>query len=128
MENQYKQNFSIKIDMLKLTGAFMKNLTGKTATKRCLIVPVDDNDCIFLGEKGCYLSLNAYEVSNPQYGDTHCIKGDLPKEVREAMSEEQRNSQPILGNMRPIRPQQMQVTGSVSMDAQEGQQQEDLPF
>jgi len=30
--------------------------------------------------------------------------------------------------MRPIGPKQQAVTGSVSMDAPEGQQQDDLPF
>ena len=116
MVNEQKQNYSIKIDCLKLNGAFMKNLTGKTATKRCLIIPVDDNECMY------------YELQNSQYGDTHLLKGDLPKEVRERMTEEERNAIPILGNMRPIKPQQMQVTGSVSMDAPDGQQQDDLPF
>lgn len=32
-------NYGIKIDLLKLKGAFMKNLQGKTATKRCIIIP-----------------------------------------------------------------------------------------
>ena len=125
---QQKNNYGIRIDLLKLKNAFMKNLTGRTTTKRCLIIPVDDNDSIYLGEKGCYLNMSAFEVSNPQYGDTHVIKGDIPKEVRERMTDEQRNAIPILGNMRPIRPQQMQVTGSVAMDAPEGHPQDDLPF
>lgn len=128
MGNEQKQNYSIKIDCLKLKGAFMKNLTGKTATKRCLIIPVDDNECMYLGEKGCYLNVVGYELQNSQYGDTHLLKGDLPKEVRERMTEDERNAIPILGNMRPIKPQQMQVTGSVAMDAPDGQQQDDLPF
>lgn len=123
-----KTNYGIRVDLLKLNNAFMKNLTGKMATKRCLIIPVDDNGCMFLGEKGCYLNLTAFEISNPKYDDTHCIKGDLPKEVREQMSDEQLNALPILGNMRPIRPRQMQVSGSVSMDAPENQPQDDLPF
>jgi len=125
---QQKTNYGIRLDLLKLNNAFMRNMTGRTATKRCLIIPVDDNDSIFLGEKGCYLNLSAFEVSNPQYGDTHVIKGDIPKEIHERMTEEQRNALPILGNMRPIKPQQMQVTGSVSMDAPEGSPQDDLPF
>lgn len=125
--DQQKQNYSIRIDLLKLANAFMKNLTGKSATKRCLIIPVDDNDCMFLGEKGCYLNITAFEVNNPQYDDTHILKGSLPKKVREQMTEEQRNALPILGNMQPIKPTQMQVTGSISMDAQE-EPLDDLPF
>ena len=122
------QNIGIKINLQALQGAFLKNLTGRTQTKRCLIIPVDENPAMFIGEKGTYLNLVGVEVSNPKYGDTHLLKGDLPKEVYEAMTEEQRNAQPILGNVRPIGPKQQAVTGSVSMDAPEGQQQDDLPF
>jgi len=127
MERQ-KNNYNIRIDLLKLNGAFMRNMTGKTATKRCLIIPVDNNPSVFLGEKGCYLNMVAYETESQQYGDTHFVRGDLPKEVRERMTDEQRKAVPILGNMRPIKPQQMQVQGSVNMDAPESQQQDDLPF
>ena len=119
-------NLGIRIDALKFSGAFMRNLKGKTVTKRCLIIPVDDNPNIFLGEKGCYMNFTAVEVNNPQFGDTHLIKADLPKEVYEQMSDEQRNAQPIFGNVRPIRPREMAVTGSVSLD--ENKQQDDLPF
>ena len=119
-------NLGIRIDALKFSGAFMRNLKGKTATKRCLIIPVDDNPNIFLGEKGCYMNFTAVEVNNPQFGDTHLIKADLPKEVYEQMSDEQRNAQPIFGNVRPIRPREMAVTGRVPSD--ENKQQDDLPF
>ena len=29
-------NFGIRIDLLKLKGAFLRNIKGKTSTKRCL--------------------------------------------------------------------------------------------
>lgn len=119
-------NFGIKIDCLKLKGAFMRNLQGKTSTKRCLIIPVDDCDGMFLGEKGCYLNLTAIEMQNPQYSDTHCIKADLPKERRETMSEEDIRNIPILGGMHAIekKPQTMLVDGTSGNDSFD----EDLPF
>lgn len=123
-------NFGIKIDLLKVKGAFMRNLKGTTATKRCLIIPVDDEPCIYLGEKGCYLNLTAIELENPQYKDTHLIKGNLPKEVREAMTQEQLQSTPIIGNLRPIEPKPqatMQVGGEVPF-AQMDADGDDLPF
>ena len=87
-------NFGIRIDLLKIRGAFMRNLKGQTATKRCLIIPVDDCDGVFLGEKGCYLNLTAIEMQNPQFNDTHCIKPDIPKEQREAMTTEEQRAIP----------------------------------
>lgn len=123
------QNYGIKVDLLKLQGTCMRNLTGRSGqSKRCIIIPVDDNPSMYLGEKGCYLSLSAFETQNNQFGDTHLVKPDIPKELREQMTEDQKNAIPILGNMRPMGPQQMQVSGNVDINAPEGQKQDDLPF
>ena len=122
------QNYGIKIDLQKMQNAFLRNFTGKTQTKRCICIPIEDNPSLFLGEKGCYLNLTAIGVENSQYGDTHYVKGDIPKETYDRMTEEQRRAFPILGNMRPIGPKQQVVTGTVSMDAPEGEQDDDLPF
>lgn len=122
-------NYGIKIDLLKLKGAFMRNLQGKSATKKCIIIPVDDCDGMFLGEKGCYLNMTAIEMQNPQYTDTHCIKPDIPKEQREAMTDEQRNAIPIIGGLYAIerQPQQMSVDTTIGADAF-APDDEDLPF
>ncbi len=122
-------NYGIKIDLLKLKGAFMRNLQGKSATKKCIIIPVDECDGMFLGEKGCYLNMTAIEMQNPQYSDTHCIKPDIPKEQREAMTEEQRNAIPIIGGLHAIerQPQQMAVNTTIGAEAF-APDDEDLPF
>jgi len=128
MENQKKEMLGIRIGMLKLSGACVKTINGKTATKRCLIVPIDDNPCFFLGEKDCYLNLVAIGSTNSQYGDTHFVIGDMPRELRESMTQEQRNALPILGNIKPIERQatpQMQV-GSMGSDS--FADEDDLPF
>lgn len=119
-------NFNIRLDLLRLQGAFTRNLKGKTATKRCLIIPIDDNPGMFLGEKGCYLNAVANETQNNQYGDTHIVKPDLPKEVRERMTEDERHNQPILGNMRPMQPQGGTVSGT--MQASDFTDENDMPF
>lgn len=122
-------NFGMKIDLLKLKGAFMRNLKGSTATKRCLIIPVDDCDGVYLGEKGCYLSMTAIEMREPKYGDTHCIKVNIPKEQREAMTEEERNAVPILGGLHAIEAGQatMQVKDTIGQDAF-ADDDDDMPF
>lgn len=122
------QNFGIKINLQKMQNAFLRVFKGKTTTKRCIVIPIEDNPAIFLGEKGCYLNLTAVGVENPQYKDTHFLRGDIPNDVYQKMTEEQRRSFPILGNMRPIMPKAQQVNGVVDMEAPEGQQNDDLPF
>lgn len=120
-------NFSIKTDLLKLKGAFVTNLKGKTATKRCLIIPVDDAG-LFIGEKGVYLNLTAIEMQNPKFSETHCVKVSLDKERYEAMSEEERKAQPIIGGMKQLERQatEMNVTGMV--DGASMIENDDLPF
>lgn len=106
-------NYRIKIDLLKLRGASVQNVQGKTATKRCVIIPVDECDGVFLGEKGCYLTMTAIEMREPKFSDTHCIKPDIPKEQRDTMTEVERNAVQILGGLHEIQKQQpppMQVT------------------
>lgn len=85
-------NYSIKADLLKVKGAFVKDLKGRTgAVKRCLIIPIEDSG-MFLGEKGCYLNMTAIEMREARYNDTHCVKVSLPKEQYDAMTEEERRT------------------------------------
>ena len=101
--NTNEMNESIKINLQKLKNARLLTIQGKTAKKRCVCVPVDDNPEIFVGEKGIYLNLTAIEMKEPgQYGDTHIIKGNIPEETYRVMTEEERKAQPILGQMRPL--------------------------
>jgi len=84
----------------------------------------------FSERRDCYLNMTAIEMREPQYQDTHCIKGDVPKEKREAMSEDEQRAIPILGGLRPIErkdPPQMQVNGTLGEDAF-APSDDDLPF
>ncbi len=121
-------NYGIKLDLLKLKGAVVRNLQGRTATKRCIVIAVNESDGMLLGKKGSYPNLTAIEMQNPQYNDTHCIKPDLPKEQREAMTTEMQNAIPIVGGLHPIEKKTptMQVNGTIGADA--FAPEEDLPF
>lgn len=116
-------NFSIKTDLLKIKGAFVTNIQGKTAKKRCLCIPVDDSG-LFLGQKGCYLNMTAIEMSSPQYQDTHCIKVSYDKEAYDRMTEEEKKALPIIGGLHQLERtnESMNVTTTVTAD------DEDLPF
>lgn len=121
-------NYSIKTDLLKVKGAFVTNLKGKTSTKRCLVIPIDESG-LFLGEKGVYLNLTALEMREARYGDTHCVKVSLPKEQYEKMSEEERKGTAILGGMHAIESQaaQMPVRGELDSSTVV-ENEDDLPF
>lgn len=83
-------NHSIKINLQKLHNAALLIIPGRTAKKRCICIPVDDNPEIFVGEKGIYLNLTAIEMKElSQYGDTHLIKGNIPDDAYRVMTEEE---------------------------------------
>lgn len=121
-KQQYMANYSIKADLLKLKGAFVTNLKGKTATKRCLCIPIDDSG-LFLGEKGCYLNMVALAMREPKFGDSHCVKVSLDKAVMDAMTEEERNAVPILGGLHELIAQTSQAAPAFIVT-----EEEDLPF
>lgn len=121
-------NFSIKVNLLKLTGAFLTNFKGNTTTKRCVVIPIDDSN-LFLGEKGLYLDLSALELNEPKYQESHCIKQSLPQEVFEKMSEEERKATPIVGGMRVMEKKQTAIAIDTTYDASAAvDDPADLPF
>lgn len=92
------ERVSINLNLFKLKNTGITELQGKSgAKKRCLIIPIDDND-LFTTEKGVYLNLIAFPNDKVE-GQTHIVKQSFNKERREAMTEEEKNSLPILGGI-----------------------------
>lgn len=122
-------NYSLSLNLSRLNGAFFTNIKGKNATKRCLVIPVDDAG-LYVGEKGAYLGLVCYEQRDARFGDTHLVKRSLTKAEREGMTEEQRRAQPILGNMKELRPAEVQpsTTMQAAQFVQDDGTEDDLPF
>ena len=92
-------NISIKINLRQLKSAVrtMKSASGEI---ECLIIPINQNHLI-KGEKGIYIDMQAYELKEKKADrkDTHLIKQGFPKEVFDAMSDEEKKATPILGNL-----------------------------
>jgi hypothetical protein len=88
-----------KLNLLNLTVA-RQMVKGKAGEVDCLVIPIEKNR-LFVGEKGIYLDLIAFEIKEPKPDrkDTHLVKQSFSKEVREAMTEEQLKSIPILGSL-----------------------------
>lgn len=123
-------SYDIRINLQQLEGAGVARVKGKSGEQvPCLVIPIKKSH-LFLGEKGVYLSLSAWENKDGQvgqFGDTHGIKQMLDKETREKMTEEERRAMPFLGNMRPKQMQQQaQPVSAVAIVQQEDMN--DLPF
>lgn len=129
-------NFQIKQNLLKFNNAFVMNIKGKSSSKMCVCIPIEDNHLFVsaddnLKAKAVYadVNVNQYEEGKSQYGDTHYLRLSVPKEIREKMTEEEKKAIPYLGNMKPSQIQQKQSadiespTYSVPEDDMDG-----LPF
>lgn len=93
-------NISGKLNLMQLK-AVIKNMNGKNGPTDCIVIPIEANH-LFRGEQGIYLDLIAFEskTKNDKIKDTHLVKQSLPKDVLEAMTDEEKKNQPILGNLR----------------------------
>ena len=90
-----------KINLLQLF-AVRKMINGQAGLTECLVIPIEKNK-LFIGEKGVYLDLIAFEIDpakkKADSKDTHLIKQSFSKEVRESMGEEELKKLPILGGL-----------------------------
>ena len=94
-------NKNIKIDLTAFSGAGIVKLSGKSGqVKKCVVIPIEDNH-LYEGEKGIYADFIAWEMKErKENGTTHLLKQSLSKEVRSAMTDEQKKSLPIFGDMK----------------------------
>ena len=121
-----EKNYAQKVNLLSLGGAFIANIQGKSAKKRCICIPVEDAH-LYEGEKGVYLNMNMWVSKNSQYGDSHYLTQNLPKEVRDAMTEEEKKSLPILGNVKVMELPPKQMIEAVEVPTATDDL-DDLPF
>ena len=120
-------NYSIKTDLLKIKGAFVTDIKGKTATKRCICIPIDESG-LFLGKQGCYLNTTAIEMQNPRFGDTHCLKVKFDREVYERMTDEEKAAQPIIGGLHELKRKPQAAVDLPTGNNQIVDTGDDLPF
>lgn len=131
MEND---NYGIHFNALKYVNSGVLNIKGRSETKRCLVVPIEDNHLFESvneddSPKAVYLDLNAFALREPKYEQTHIVKQSLPKDVRESMTKEQLDAMPILGGMKPlVNPSANAATASNVPFAQPTEDDSDLPF
>lgn len=131
MEND---NYGIHFNALKYVNSGVLTIIGRSETKRCLVVPIEDNHLFESvnedgSPKAVYLDLNAFALREPKYEQTHIVKQSLPKDVRESMTKEQLDAMPILGGMKLlVNPSANAATASNVPFAQPTEDDSDLPF
>ena len=108
-------NYNLRISLTKLKGAKVMEIQGKTCTKTCVVIPIDNEEGTvrdsyegkidgmpttkFLDD--VQLNLTAFEFREKKYGQTHGLKASFSRKRMESMSEEELRSMPFVGNMKP---------------------------
>ncbi|MFA5196099.1 MAG: hypothetical protein WC401_09915 [Bacteroidales bacterium] len=91
-----------KINLMQL-HAIRKMISGTAGPVECLVIPIEKNK-LFVGEKGVYLDLVAFEIDpakrNIESNDSHLLKQSFSKEIRQLMSDKELKDMPILGSLR----------------------------
>lgn len=128
-----KENYGIKVNALKYQDSGIMNIKGRTGTKRCLVVPIEENHLFVSAKddgspKAVYLDLTAFALREAKYEQTHLIKQSLPKEIRESMTKEQLNAMPILGGMKLLVNPSANAAASNVPFSQSTEDNSNLPF
>lgn len=95
-------NYGINVNLLKLKKSGIMKIKGKEKVVRCLVIPLEGISNLVETEHGIFLNLSAWESDKLNYGHTHYLKINLPKEENEKMSDDERRLVPIIGNMKAI--------------------------
>lgn len=119
---------TIKLNLLKFRNACVLKIQGRTGKKACVVIPIEDAHLV-AGEKGVYADLLECELKQPgQYGDVALVRQSLPREVFDAMSEDERRAMPILGSVKPLQARSVADEAEEVPAAAVEVPDDDLPF
>lgn len=127
------ENLDIKLNALKFQNAGVMSVKGRTQTKRCLVIPIEDNHFFVSANadgtpKAVYMDLVAYALREPKYDQTHLVKQSLSKEVREQITEEQIKGMPILGGAKLFNNTPINQVDTCNAPFMQSGNDDDLPF
>ena len=127
------ESLNIDIDLLKFTNAGIVSIQGRGEVKKCVVIPIEDNDIYVSAEeqtgkaRAAYLHLTAWKSREEKFGQTHYVTQSLSQEYKEAHHNEERR--PILGNGKPVQMQSNNAASTVDAPyAQTDNAPDDLPF
>lgn len=108
-------NYNLTIALTKLKGAKVMEIQGKTCTKTCVVIPIDNEEGTVRNSyeskvdgqptikflDNVQLHLTAFEFREKKFGQTHGIKASFSKSRMDRMTEDELRAMPFVGNMKP---------------------------
>jgi len=88
-----------KINLAKLTHVITKKKNKAGDVIEGIFIPIEMNH-LFKSDKGnVFMDLVAFDSVNEEYKQTHAIKLSIPKDVRDKMTDEEKNATPFIGHL-----------------------------
>jgi len=88
-----------RINLAKFKHVLTKKKNKAGEEVDCIVIPIDMNE-LFMSDSGnVFLDIVAFDSDKPEYKQTHAVKQSIPKEKRDSMSEEEKNSYPFIGHL-----------------------------
>ena len=110
-------NYNIAIEIGRLPGARTMDIEGKNGTRRCVVIPIDNDrgmctdafekfdhkagGMVWVPLRSAHLNVSALESRDGRFG-SHYIKPAFSKEFFKTIAEEDRKNIPIIGNLKPM--------------------------
>ena len=120
-----------KLNLAKLIHVKMEK-KGKNGIVKGLFIPIEVNHLYNSEATGnVYLDLVAFGLKDPKDNQTHLVRQSLSKDVREAMSDKEQKSIPIIGSLNNMESSGGSGHTETPNDAGEGKsftEDDDLPF
>ena len=107
------ENFNIKIELDRIPGAKIMDIKGDVATRRCIVIPIDNERGTVIDEykkfdpglgamtsrplEHVQLLATAYESAKQSFGSSHYIKPQVSREYFET----QVRGLPFIGSLQP---------------------------
>lgn len=130
------EHLNIDLDLLKFDKSFVMDIQGKTSTKRCVCIPIEENDIYITKDentgkaKGAYMHMTAWKSREEKFGQTHYIRQSFSEEFKKQFTAEELKQRPILGNGKPVQLQNGNAAQSVEVPTApfNDSATDDLPF
>lgn len=135
-----RNNYWLDIDLTAFRGAGRGTVDAGSGPVDCVIIPVGAN-WLHVSDRGrVTASVAMYERTDrgtgaaqpDQWGHTHSLRLNAPKDVRQSMSDEERRGVPYVGSAKPMggasQPASYGAVQSYSPASRASERDEDLPF
>lgn len=132
-----QKNYSLGCDFMQMNNVGFKTIESKTGVaKRCMVIPVDDNDIRITKDqttgktKAAYYNIDMFERREVgRFEETHNLKPHVSREFAEKNPElAAKMKSTYLGNAKPLIIPSNNITETMPMDNVAPSQDDDLPF